>query len=253
MKFFWITFKNTFAYRMASVLSVISSVLYIAINIMIWRYLFREQPEMIGYMTKYTIIANIIGMFYSNNIANRIGAKVAKGDFVMDLLKPVSILYMSWQMELAQICNRLLTEGIFTFLVFLPYLMKDNRYFNIGYVILAVVLGHILFMLIYSLVGFLTYVFIKVWPLERLVNDTIRLFAGIFIPLSLLPGFLKNVAYYLPFRFLYSFPLELLLGNSDISHIHIEYFRISIWIAVFAGANWIVYHLALRRSVIQGG
>ncbi len=203
MKFFWITFKNTFAYRMASVLSVISSVLYIAINIMIWRYLFREQPEMIGYMTKYTIIANIIGMFYSNNIANRIGAKVAKGDFVMDLLKPVSILYMSWQMELAQICNRLLTEGIFTFLVFLPYLMKDNRYFNIGYVILAVVLGHILFMLIYSLVGFLTYVFIKVWPLERLVNDTIRLFAGIFIPLSLLPGFLKNVAYYLPFRFLY--------------------------------------------------
>ncbi len=253
MKFFWITFKNTFAYRMTSVLSVISSVLYIVINILIWRYLYREEPEMVDYMTKYTIIANIIGMFYSNNIANRIGDKVAKGDFIMDLLKPVNILFMSWQMELAQICTRLLTDGFFTILIFLPYLIKDSRYYNTGYVILAIVLGHILFMLIYSLVGFLSYIFIKVWPLQRLVNDTIRLFAGIFVPLALLPGFLRNMAYCMPFRFLYSFPLELLLGNSDITNIYFEYLMVSIWIIIFAIANWFVYRLALRKSVIHGG
>ena len=252
MNFFKISFKNMFAYRMKIILSIANSVLYIAINIMIWRYLYRNNENMIAYMTRYTIIVNIIGMFYSTGIANRIGDKVAKGDFVMDLIKPINLFFSAWQMELAKICSGILTSGIFIVLIFMPYLVREN-YYNIGQTLLAVILGHILYTLIYSLVGFLAYIFIKVWPLERLFNDTIRLFAGVFIPISLLPGSLKKMAIYMPFRFLYSLPAELLLGSADTSNLYREYITVLIWILVFAVANWSIYRMALRKAVVLGG
>jgi len=240
-------------YRWSVLFSIVGSVLYIAISLMLWRFLYQDRPEMISYMTKYTIMSNIIAMFYTRGIAYSIGGKVSSGAFVTDLIRPINIFTMSWQMELAGICSSFLLRGLPVILVYSPFLIMNAGYYNIPAVLFAVALGHILFLLIYSLLGFSAFILIEIWPFGRLLDDTIRLLAGGFIPLAILPGFLRITANALPFRFLYSFPLELLFDTADMSKLFENFALLIVWICVFAVLNVMMYRLALRKAVVQGG
>lgn len=192
-------------------------------------------------------------MFYTRGIAGRIGDKVSSGAFVTDLIRPINMFTMSWQMELADICSNFLLRGIPVILVYLPFLINNAGYFNILPVLMSVALGHVLFLLIYSLLGFSAFILIEIWPFGRLLDDTIRLFAGGFIPLAILPSAIKSVAYVLPFRFLYSFPLELLFGKADMSKLAENFLILLVWIMVFGVLNLLMYRLALKKAVVQGG
>jgi ABC-2 type transport system permease protein len=251
--FFKISLKNSMVYRWSVLFSIAGSVLYIAICLMLWRFLYRNTPDMVSYMTKYTIISNIIGMFYAGGIAYRIGGKVSSGAFVTDLIRPINMFSMSWQMEFAEICTSFLLRGLPVILVYCPFLIMNAGYYNIFAVMLAVILGHVLFMLIYALLGFSAFILIEIWPFGRLLDDTIRLLAGGFIPLAVLPGFLRAIAYALPFKFLYSFPLELLFNSADMSKLFENFALLIVWIFVFAMLNIVMYRLALKKAVVQGG
>lgn len=253
MYFFGISLKNSIVYRWSVLFSIIGSILFVAINLMLWRFLYRDDADMIAYMTKYTIVSNIIGMFYARGIAGRIGDKVATGAFVTDLIRPINLFTMAWQMELAGICAGLLMKGLPVILVYLPFLIANGGYYNIPAVLLAVALGHILFVLIYSLLGFSAFILIEIWPFRRLLDDTIRLLAGGFIPLAILPTFVGRIAYALPFRFLYSFPLELLFGKADMSKALENFAVLLVWIVVFGVLNVLMYRQALKKAVVQGG
>ncbi|MDR3331141.1 MAG: hypothetical protein LBT08_00790 [Synergistaceae bacterium] len=49
MSFFKIFLKNSIVYRWTIVFSIMGSLMFIAINIMLWRFLYRDTPEMISY------------------------------------------------------------------------------------------------------------------------------------------------------------------------------------------------------------
>lgn len=253
MHFFRISLKNSIVYRWSALFSIIGSILFIAINLMLWRFLYRGDSDMISYMTKYTIVSTIISMFYTRGIASRIGSKVSSGAFVTDLIRPINLFTMSWQMELAGICSTFLMRGLPVILAYLPFLITNSGYYNIFAVLMAVALGHVLCLLIYSLLGFSAFILIEIWPFGRLLDDTIRLFAGGFIPLAILPPFLGAIAYALPFRFLYSFPLELLFGKADMSKVVENFAIMFIWIMIFAVLNIVMYRQALKKAVVQGG
>ena len=253
--FFTISLKNSMVYRWSVLFSIFGSALYISISLMLWRYLYQGTPEMVSYMTRYTIVSSIIAMFYTRGIAYRIGEKVSSGDFVIDLIRPINFFSMSWQMEFADICTNFIMRGLPVILIYSPFLVINAGYYNIPMVLLAILLGHILFLLIYALLGFTAFILIEIWPFHRLLDDTIRLLAGGFIPLAILPGFIGTIARVLPFRFLYSFPLELLFGTADMNTTTTinNFFILSAWIFVFAILNILMYRLALQKAVVQGG
>lgn len=250
---FTITIKNKLVYRFDVLFSILGSILYIAINIMLWRYLYRDDAMMVDYMTAYTILSNIIAMLYTRSIGNRIGSKIASGAYVTDLLKPKSFFVMAWQTELADIVVSLLLKGLPVMLVFLPFVNVNIAFSNLLFAFMAVVMGHMLYLLIYSLIGFSAFVLIEIGPITRMMNDTIRLLAGSFIPLSIMPGFLQTIAYALPFRFLYSFPLELLLGTIAKENLWSNYGILLIWICGLAVLNVVMYNAAKYKAVVQGG
>lgn len=250
---FTISIKNKLVYRFDVFFSIVGSVLYIALNIMLWRYLYRDDPHMVDYMTAYTILSSIISMVYARDIAGKIGGKISTGDYVVNLLRPKNFFVMEWQVSLAEITVSLILRGIPIILVFLPTLHANIAYDNLALALVALVLGHILYLLMYSLIGFSAFILIEIWPINRLVNDTSRLLAGSFIPLSIMPGFLQDIARVLPFRFLYSFPLELLLGSFDNRNLLQNYGLLLIWICVFAALDVAMYSIAKYKAVVQGG
>ena len=254
MKYFLLSLKNTFTYGFSAFFSMISSLLYIGINILLWEFLYKNDQMMINYMTTYTIISCILSFFYTRGIAEQIGNKVASGNFVLDLIRPINMFYMAWQNELANVCSNFLIKGIPIILIYIRYLLSYGNFANLVPFILAVILSHILYLLIYSLLGFSAFIFIEIWPIGRLIDDTIRLLAGGFIPIAILPKFLQSITQVLPFRFLFSFPLNLLLNDSIvINELINEFIAMILWIICFALANYFMYKTAIRKATVQGG
>jgi ABC-2 type transport system permease protein len=241
-----ISLKSSLLYRKGLFFSFFGSVVFITISLLLWRVLFVNNIGLQSYMTKYAIISNVMGIFHCRKITESISKKITSGEFAADMAMPVSFFAMSWQIELAKICARFILCGVPIILVFLQFL-QFGPYFNVGFVLLSVVMGHALSVILYSLIGFSAFILPDVWPLRHIMDDTVRLLAGGFIPLFMLPSPILEIARALPFRFLYSFPLEMLLAPVSPGAIAEGYAVLSLWIAGLAAMNILLSRIALRN------
>lgn len=256
MEYFWISFKNAFAYRVQVVFGVISAFFIVWTTIALWNYVYIGDKDMQANMVIYTILANLIGLCYSNVITELIADKVYKGTFAVDLLRPVSFIKINFLQALGTMMAKVAVKGIplslILFIIYRNYLYRI-RVEYLGIALLALGCAILLYMEIYAIIGFMAFRLYEVWPFTRLMNDTIRLLAGSFIPLQLFPGALQKVAYCLPFRYLYSFPIELLLYEKIDENIVSNFMIMLVWILIFGILLGFVYQNAIRKSVVQGG
>lgn len=256
MAFITIAFKSKITYRSAVFFSVIGSIIDIYIKIALWAYLYRRDKGMTEYMVMYTILSSMIAMFYVNNISKKIGDKIMEGTIAIDLLRPMHFLMGSYMQCLGEMLANLLMKGIPVLLVFGVYLWKYSGhivYAQVPVAIVALVLGHILYMQIFMMIGLMAAVFMEIWAFHRIMNDIILFLSGSFIPLSLFPEGLGRLNFYLPFRFLFSFPLELLLGKMDLMAVSRNFVILGVWVVFLGFIIWGMERRMMAKLVIQGG
>jgi ABC-type uncharacterized transport system permease subunit len=73
------------------------------------------------------------------------------------------------------------------------------------------------------------------------------------LPLTFFPGIFGTILQSLPFAAIYSVPLQIYIGQLPPSQWGIALATQCGWIAVFGIASIVVWRLAERRVVIQGG
>lgn len=246
-----ISVKNKLTYRWESITRIISSVLMILISVFLWKYLYNGSKEMLLYMTQYTVLSYTIGLFYTKGIAVSFGEKIRDGSLAIDLLRPVNIIALLWQKEFAEIIANFLMQGLPAICVFLFYLIKIQFGWNIILGCIAVILGHILYFLMFFLLGLCAIIATDIEFYNRIFNDTIQLLAGGFIPLALFPETLKCITEYLPFRFLYSFPIRLFLETDNVEWINFAI--LLFWIFIFLIGTIILYKKLLKKIIVLGG
>lgn len=223
----------------------------ILITVYLWKFLYKGNEEMTLYMIQYTVLSYIIGLFYTKEIAVSFGKKIRDGSLSIDLLRPLNIVVLSWQKEFAGIIANFLMQGFPTICFFMFYLCKIQLGWNTVLGCLAVILGHILYFLIFLLLGLCAIIATDIEFYNRILNDTIQLLAGGFIPLALFPETLRRIADRLPFRFLYSFPIELFLGKDKVEWINFAI--LFFWIIVFLVGTIILYNKLIKKIVVLGG
>lgn len=79
------------------------------------------------------------------------------------------------------------------------------------------------------------------------------LLSGYLVPLDLLPAAVRDAANVLPFRFMLSYPLELLTGQLDLAAALAGLGLQWLWVGVFAGLVAVAWRLGLRRYAAFGG
>ena len=246
--------KKQFAYRTEVIFALFTSVLSILVQIALWRYLYQEDNNMMLYMVGYVICTKIIAEFYSNRIYYLLSDKIQSGDFVMDLLRPTNVLWLSYLRALGEIIAQVVLRVIPLGLMFWPILHRMITYRNFLCFLVALLFGHILFILIYAIIGFSSFVFVESWSLRRLMDDTILFISGSLLPLALFPEWLRKIAYVLPFHYLYDFPLNLLLKNDwEISFVMEGLAGIGCWILILFSMLVLIYKIAIRYCTVQGG
>jgi ABC-2 type transport system permease protein len=253
VEFFLMSFKNAFVYRSSVIFSILGSVFWVLVQIALWSFIYQGEPEMITYMTAYVIVANIVGMFYSRDMMTMIGGKVASGNFAYDLIRPVNIITMSYRTLLGSLTSGLILRALPQVLIFLPVLIKSVALSNILPSLAAILIGHFLYIILYALLGFLAFIVIEIWPFRRLLDDTIRFVSGSVVPLALFPTWLQRLSDFLPFKYLYDFPLRLLLNQLEGSDVIKGLLISAAWTAALGILLLLSYRSAVNKCTVQGG
>jgi len=103
------------------------------------------------------------------------------------------------------------------------------------------------------LFGMLGFWYLTIWHLDQFLNDIIKLFAGVWIPLWLFPGFLSDFANYLPFRLIYFSPITIFLEKVTIEEILFIYMQQLITVVFLVLLIALTWRKGIRKIVIQGG
>lgn len=247
-------FRSAFAYKSSVFFLFFGSVISILAQIALWNFLYAADPAKRTYMTAYVVLSTVINFFYYGNVAKYVEAKVRSGDLAVDLLRPVNPITVFWSIALGNILSSLALRGLPILLVFsYAFFGQGITLWKLCLFLLALLAGHVLFTLIYICLGYLAFVTFAIWPFFRLVNDTIRFLSGSVIPLTLFPPFLQTLSWFTPFRFLYTFPIDLLIGSLPAGEILLNFTVMAVWILAFAGLLALASRQAEKRLVVQGG
>jgi ABC-2 type transport system permease protein len=86
------------------------------------------------------------------------------------------------------------------------------------------------------------------------VNDTLfYLLAGQVAPVALFPGALNRLASVLPYRYMLSFPVEVLMGSLSGQELVRGFAMQGIWLALFTGICLYINKQGVRRYSAVGG
>lgn len=183
-----------------------------------------------------------------------VGDRIFDGTFSTWLLRPLPTIYEAIAGDIAMKVACAPFILIFILITFICFGFKFSVELSlIGVFILSVILAQILrFMLAYclSLFALMTN---KINSLLT-INDTLLfLLAGQVVPTVLLPGIVKSISYYLPFRYMLGFPVEIFIGKLSTEDIMQGFIIQLIWIVFALIAHRIVYRVGVKHYSAIGG
>ena len=96
----------------------------------------------------------------------------------------------------------------------------------------ALVLGFFTGFLLSGAITSLAFWTQRIYSLHEFYFALIQLFSGLFVPLTLMPSLVQDIARYLPFQLLIYFPIQLILGKLSPAEITRGFIVGVIWLAI---------------------
>ncbi|MFW5853241.1 MAG: hypothetical protein ACOCU8_01200 [Patescibacteria group bacterium] len=193
-------------------------------------------------------------VFRLRDIARLIMQDVQSGNVEVLFSKPVSYLYyrMCWQVGLglySLIFISIIGTTLLALIVGLPETVFIGSF--IPSFLTVVVLGTVLSLFLYSLVGLLAFWIEDVNPVHWIVDKFVMILGGSYLPIGLFPDFMYKVAVYSPFG-----------ATQFITHTVYEdwstgwLFKVGLqlfWIIILALITFLVFIKAKEKVSVNGG
>ena len=214
-----INMAQTLAYRGDFVFYMLSIVLGPLLSVLIWRAALAsgaELPVDSTYLTSYFVLLGVVSMLTSSWLSIFLAGEIRDGRLSIWLARPGSYLY-----ELA--ANNI-AEKAFKLVVLLPMVLVFGLAFRDavdlsapawrwGVVVVSIVLGAGIAFSIDVIEGSLGFWLEDVTGLARARALIVMVLAGQLVPLALMPGWAQGFMTVQPFRYILSFPLEVIVGD----------------------------------------
>jgi ABC-2 type transport system permease protein len=115
----------------------------------------------------------------------------------------------------------------------------------------AMILGFLVGFLLSAAITSLAFWTTRVYSIHEFYYALQLLFSGQFVPLTLMPKLIQDIAQYLPFQLLIYFPIQLILGKLSTAQIMQGYVNGCIWLIVaIAVFNWVWRNGVKRYSAV---
>ncbi len=257
------TIQSSMAYKFDTFLRLFSGILFMFIQVSIWRALFKGATEVgtgmgavtINEMITYAIISTLMSVIISSDAVERIGEKIRSGEVSIDLIRPINFLIYIFSETIGSMGFRVVFEIIP--LSILGISLWGISYPSIHNALLfsvALINGMLLYFLLAYIMGLLAIWYMTTAGFfNQIVNSLIRLFSGAFIPLWFFPKTLLGISNFLPFRLIYFTPLSIYLERIEYTESIKLILLQLLWIGILIVIQRIVWRKGIKRIVIQGG
>ena len=234
---------------------VVSPVVYLAV----WRSVANAQGSVQGldandFVTYYLTLL-IVDVLTSDIVIHILGYKVQDGSLSAELLRPVHPVLTGTLMY--NLAFKALTFAalvpIWIALVFLfhpDFSAVTSTSLLVG--IPAIVLGFGISFLLGSIVTSLAFWTTRVYSFSDLLYMVTLLFSGQFVPLTLMPPVIQQLAFFLPFQYTRYFPVQVILNALPPGAVARGFFVGCVWFVLLFGLFVLVWRAGLRRFSAVG-
>lgn len=236
--------QNTFAFRGSMFIWLMGDIVRFATMALIWQS--ASAGELIAGYRRSELAAYYLASFCLQWIIlwypfGYIFQQIKDGEIVLTTLsKPISSFWSCFFTEIGWHTVSSLVGLIISSVV--AYILKDSLLISFSFnslllTLLAIVLG-IFVTFVFSLnMAYLAFWFTEVGAIESFFWMGRSIFGGGMLPITFLPGFWKNLAEFLPFRYLFSFPLEIFFRKIDNYQILIGFLMGGFWFLILYWIN----------------
>jgi ABC-2 type transport system permease protein len=241
-----INMANTLAYRGDFVFYMLSTILSPLISVLIWRAAIASGAQLPvdgTYLTSYFVLLGAVSMLTSSWSSLFLAGDIRNGKLSIWLARPGSFLY-------EMIANNLAEKG-FKSLVLAPmilvfgWLLRDSVSLSAPpsrWLLLAIsiVLAAVIIFSIDVIFGSLAFWIDDISGVERGRMLVATVLAGQVVPLALMPEWASGFVRLQPFRFMISFPLEIVVGDLRQHELIVGFIAQICYLAMFVlFARWI--------------
>ncbi|BCJ94856.1 hypothetical protein acsn021_24250 [Anaerocolumna cellulosilytica] len=209
-----------------------------------------EQSDFISY---YTILIFVNQLTYPISHWT-VGDNIFNGTFSTWLLRPLPVIYepIAADIALKIACAPFIVIFI-VIIVFLFGFRLSLTITNFLLFIVSLILAQVLrFMFGYTL-ALLGLITSKINSFLSVNDILVHILAGQIIPTILLPGIIRHISVFTPFRYMLGFPIELIQGKLSAEQINYGLIIQLIWIIIVIIVNRFVWSRGIKHYSSIGG
>jgi ABC-2 type transport system permease protein len=198
----------------------------------------------------YYFVLFVLWVITAGNIGWSIARDIKSGRLTAALLQPIHPLWQNILNEQAwKVVSATFTVPIFFIVIFMMH--KESILIdalpNLPYFLITLIIGAILWIETELMMGLSAFWLTKIdgiYTASYVING---LWGARIAPMTLLPLFIQQTAYYLPFRFYFSFPADTLLNPIVLDDFVKSTILCIIWILILGVMLKLIYKFGLKK------
>ncbi|AXI39467.1 multidrug ABC transporter permease [Bacillaceae bacterium ZC4] len=246
-------YVEMFAYRLATIVWMTGAMVQPLITMMVWMNIDPDQEN--------TFIFYFAALIFVERMTSawdvwELEREIREGTFSYQIVRPFHPIHWA-------IAENIVYKALFFVIlipawgllaVFIPALRLDQisaaQWLLFFCALLLAAVIRFLFSYTFGLLGFWVT---KVTALYGMFEAVSLFLSGRIAPMSLLPPFLKTISFYLPFRYMIGFPIEILTGSVQGMDIVYGFGWAAVWCMFFMLAVLLLWKAGLRKNQAVGG
>lgn len=235
--------------------AVVSLAVQIGISIFIVHAIFHESGQAVvggftqrGMLVYFVTVAFLGKLVRATEMEFAVSSDIYEGGLTRYLLYPSSYPVFKYAQQLGALAPVIVQVLILGF--WIPFVLPEEMRLSlasVGMCVVALALANILLYVMTLPIQAVAFWADNVWSLMVANRIVAALLGGMTIPLSLFPEWAQRILWHLPFRFLFAFPVDALLGRLTPAQWAIGVAESIAWCGAFA----IVGRLVWKRGDLQ--
>ena len=234
---------------------LVSPIIYLAV----WTSIANSKGDVNGFTANdfitYYMTLLIVDQITSNIVIHTFAYKIQDGTLSGELIRPIHPMLTNALVN--NISFKALTiMGLIPVWIVLFFLFKpDFSNVTLNSILLAApaaIMGFFIGYLLSASITALAFWTTRVYSIHEFYYALILLFSGQFVPLTLMPKLVQDIAQYLPFQLLIYFPVQLILGNLSSAQIMQGYMMAGIWFVISLTLFTFVWRNGVKRFSAVG-
>jgi ABC-2 type transport system permease protein len=257
----WTTLKTQLVYRTQVVLSVLTTLFSLTIQVFLWRSLYAASPQglevSLESMVTYFILASVVSLVLRYaDVSWQMSDEVKRGVIAAYVVRPMGYPLHTLYEVFGRCAFSLVFQAAPLAVLGAVLFHMTAPSSALGLLVALVACAGAFF--IYFLMGFATglisfWLTELPWAVPNFINAFLWFFSGSMIPLWIYPPWLRAVAYALPARFAYDLPLSLYIGKTTPTQGLVSLATEAIWVVGLLLLVGLMWRAGTRKLTIQGG